>query len=1025
VDPSGAVLVGASVTITEPSTGITHNVRSSSIGSYEVRYLVPGDYIVEVQQLGFRPERSSTITLRIGQMARVDFTLQVGATTERMDVTAQGVLLETQEGAVGDVVSRDRIANLPLNGRNFVQLGDLTPGVIAATSNTTGTFRANGARLYYQQASFDGVTVINNRNDAVGMFPTLDAVQEFKVQTADYSAEYGGHAGANVQLQLRSGSNVSHGELFEFVRNNLFDARNFFSPAPRPKPTLRRNQFGGILDGPIKHNKTFFMASYEGTRERRQTAATTSVLTPAQRSGLFSSAITDPLSGTAFPNNVIPQSRWDPVSLNIVNKYMPLPNLPGAINYASSTRSSITQDQAMTRIDQSFSPKDQVFGHYIYHGGNYPTVDITGNFPMASYYRNQSVAVQYLHTFSPTTVNEFRFGYQRGTLSQLSPRGSTGFTPDGSLGINGMRVGGSGAPTPPAIDIGFPIISISGYANMGDTIGGMGIDRSRSPQFVDNVTMIRGKYGFKAGVDFRPLADDANTTNTPFGSLSFTGDISGDAAASYLLGFLKTSSTPEGVTVSGVRQQRYGLYFQDDWRVNSRLTLNLGIRYDLNLLPHDVNGVSRTLRFDMGPQPVLWPSLGQTPDLYIMEHKHFAPRFGFAYRLRDTWAVRGGYGIFSMAANFNQMNTLQINPPNASIQVTNTNLNPLATIENPFPASLVPANPIFNLTSVEPDRMHRDGYFQTWNISVAKELSSNDVLEFRYIGGKATHLDTSILNFNSPDPDPNATTIQSRRPYPQFGRIRMWDASGNSNYNSLQARFEHRFNRGLSLTTAYTWSHLIDDQGGALNANRALSQNPRCLRCNMRADSADDQRQSLVTGYAWTTPFGSSLKALPGAILKGWMWGGILTLRSGSPIFISQSGDNLNIDPSGPATGTYSYNEDRPNNVAGQSPLLSGSQRSVSRWFNTAAFTRALVTYGTAPRNPVVGPGISTLDMSLSKAFRVREKHQVQFRWEAFNSLNKPQLGNPGGVLGMSSFGVITGTSKNNREMQLALKYTF
>jgi hypothetical protein len=1026
-DSSGAVIAGATVNITHSATGTVHTVVTGGNGAYEVRYLVPGEYVVDVRQAGFRSERSSSITLRIGQMARVNFTIQVGEISEQVQVTAQGVLLETQNGVVGGVVSGERIVNLPLNGRNFVQLGDLTPGVITATSSTSSTFRANGARVYYQQASFDGVTVIDNRNNQVAMYPTMDAVQEFKVQTADYSAEYGGHAGANVQLQFRSGTNVFHGELFEFLRNNIFDARNFFSPAPNPKPTLRRNQFGGIADGPIIHNKTFFMASYEGTRERRQTAGTTSVLTQAQRQGDFSGsgAITDPLSGAPFANNLIPQSRLDPVSVNIINKYMPLPNLTGAINYAGASRSSITQDQYIGRIDHTFGPKDQVFGHYFYHGGNYPSVSINPNFPAENYFRNQSVAFQYLHTFSAMTLNEFRFGYAKGTNISLSPRRNSTFTPESSLGIFGMKVGGLNGPATPPMNIGFPRIAISGYVNMGDTSGGYAIDRSVSPQFVDNVSLIRGAHGLKTGVDIRPLSDDATTVNSAWGQIAFTPDITGNAAAAYMLGFPKTDSTPEGLTVSAVHQWRSAFYFQDDWRVNSRLTLNLGVRYDLNLLPQETNGVSRTLRFDMGPQPVLWPAPGQVVDLYIMKHKNIAPRFGFAYRLRDTWALRGGYGIFTMTANFNQTNTLQLNAPNASIQVTNTNLNPVATIQNPFPASLVPANPIYNVLSAEVDRNHKNGYYQTWNISVGKEISHSDMLEVRYLGAKGTHLDTAIENFNSPDPDPNATTIQSRRPYPQFGRIRLWDSDGNSNYNSLQAHFEHRLNRGLSMTIAYTLSHLIDDQGGALNGTRAVSQNPRCVRCNMRADSLDDQRHSLVTGYVWEIPFGSSLKGLPGGVLKGWMLGGILTLRRGSPISISQSGDNLNIDPAGPATGSYSYNEIRPDNVPGLSPTLPSSERSVKRWFNTAAFTRALVTYGTSPRDPVVGPGISTLDMSVSKSFRFREKQQIQFRWEAFNSLNKPQFGNPGGVLGMSSYGVITGTSKNNREMQLALKYMF
>jgi hypothetical protein len=519
------------------------------------------------------------------------------------------------------------------------------------------------------------------------------------------------------------------------------------------------------------------------------------------------------------------------------------------------------------------------------------------------------------------------------------------------------------------------------------------------------------------GADIRRMMGDATSTNAPFGALDFTRDISGHAAAAFILGYPRTARTPEGIPIGGIRQWRHGLYLQDDWRVNPRLTVNLGLRYDHNLPPRDVNGVSRTLRFDLDPSgPVLWPNPGEVVDeLYFNKHRHWAPRLGFAYQLNERMVVRGGYGVFNMALHLDNINTLGTNPPTASVQVTNPTLNPVATIANPFPSALVPTNPIFNVTSAEVDRNHRDGYYQNWNVAVGYELSRAAVFEIRYVGAKGSNLDTSLTNFNSPDPDPNAGSIplQSRRPYPAFGRIRMWMTDGESDYQSLQSEFKHRGPWGLTLTLAYTLSELNDNQQGGLNASRGRRQNPRSLEGEY-APSADDQRHRFVVGYVWNIPFGSTLTGLTGVLLKGWQLSGIGIFNSGSPIFINQDGDPLNVDSE----------EIRPNLVAGQDPDLPESERTLTRWFNTAAFARATTTYGTSPRNPVVGPGRKIVDLSVSKAFAIQSGRQIEFRVEAFNAFNWVNWGNPNGTLGNSNFGVIS-SANAAREMQLSLKYIF
>ena len=1018
-DPTGAVVANAAVTITQPATGLTRAITADTSGNYEVRYLLPGEYNVEVKAQGFRAERRTGIVIQIGQQARIDFQLQVGNVVETVEVTGAAPLLVTENATLGEVVGPERILNLPLNGRNFAQLAVLTPGVrVVEESQVRTRVIANGVRDIAMQISFDGITAVNNRHNFVVLYPSVDAVQEFKVQSGNYSAEYGGNAGANINVQLRSGTNQLHGNVFEFLRNNDLDARGYFRPAPLPKDVLQRNQFGAIASGPVKKDKTFFMLSYEGRRQKQESSATNIVLTPAQRQGDFSATsarITDPLSGEPFPGNIIPASRLNPVSVNLVNKYMPLPNQGGTVNYAGVTLANTNIDQGIARIDHYLSSRDQLFVHYIFSRRDYPSVDLNPNFRYNATFPNTSFAVQHVHTFTPGLLNEFRFGWEKGNVQLLSPRQGTDFRAE-SLGINGLKVGGPDGRPLTAAESGFPVIGIDGFLGMGDSAASSNLDDSRTYQWVDNLSVIRGRHSMKFGVDARRLLDDATTNNWPFGQLSFTNDIAGYSAAAFMLGYPRTTLTPEGVPISNVRQWRFGFYFQDDWKVTSKLTLNLGARYDLIGLPHEISGISRTLRFDLDPvHPPLFPDPGQIGDLWLNEYWHIAPRFGFAYRLRNSTVVRGGYGIFTTAAHFDNINVLQLNPPGAgSLTVTNPNLNPIATIQNPVPRELYPVRPIFNVVSIAPDRRHTNGYVQNFTLQVSHEITKNDVLEVGWVATKGTHLDTSVNNFNSPDPGPGP--IQPRRPYPDYARIRMLTTDSNSIYHAMQTRYEHRFSKGLSLTAAYTWSHMIDDAAQSTNRGACQCQNPRNRGWAERASSIFDNRQRLVVGYVWELPLASKMKGPAALIAKGWSFGGVVTLQSGFPFNITQSGDSQNVD------GLW----ERPNLVPGVEAVLPGGQRDAARWFNTAAFSRVTQQYGNSPRNPLVGPGIHTFDLSGSKSFKMPfESHELTFRAEFFNAFNTPQLGAPGSALGTGTFGRVTSTFADQRQIQLALKYSF
>jgi hypothetical protein len=1022
-DPTGAAIAAGVVTISSPATGVRRTVNTSADGKYEVRYLVPGEYTVEVAAPGFRTERHTNVVIQINQQARIDFSMQLGEVQQTVEINAAAPLLQTENATLGGVVATERIVNLPLNGRSFIQLSVLTPGVTVYepsqfTSSTDGSrIIANGARAAWMQVNIDGITMVNNRSNYVTMYPIIDALQEFKVQTGNYSAEYGGNAGANTNLQLRSGSNQFHGSLWEFLRNNALDARSYFRPAPFPKDILRRNQFGTVFSGPIFKDKTFFLVGYEGQRAVQESAATNIVLTPAQRAGDFSSSsapVIDPLKGQPFPGNIIPQNRLNRVSVNLINTYVPLPNTSGPVNYSGVTQGRLTTDQGLVRLDQYFSAKDQVFGHYIKSRRDFPNYELNPNFYFNGTYPNSSLSAQYVHTFSAALLNEVRFGFNLANVSVLSPRANTNFTIE-SLGIHGLNVGGpSGRPLRPD-EQGFPVINISGYMGMGDDQAASNLDNSRTYQLVDNVSWIRGNHSFKFGGDLRRLMDDATTNNWPFSNMSFTGDISGNAAADYMLGFPRTTLTPEGVPISKIRQWRVAAYVQDDWKVTPNLTLNLGLRYDFFGQPHEENGVTRTLRFDLDPSgPVLWPPPGEVADIYKNEYLYFSPRFGFAWRLPHSMVVRGGYGIFYSAAQFDNTNILQLNPPTAgSLTVTNPVTNPVATIDYPVPAALYPTNPIFNVVTVPQDRLRHNAYLQNFNFQVSRQLTQSDVLEAGWVGSKGTHVDTSLQNFNQPDPGPGP--IQPRRPYPQYARIRMIAPDANTIYHSLQARYEHRFSRGLSLSTAYTWSHLIDDAAQTINAGGCVCQNPRQRGIAERASSVLDQRHRLVIGYLWEIPFANNLKGVSNAILGGWSLGGLLTFASGSPFNITQSGDSQNND------GLW----ERPD-LTGQT--VSVANQTPDLWFNTAAFQRSMLHYGNSPRNPgLTGPGTKTWDLSASKSFKMpySETHQLMFRSEFFNAFNTPQFSNPGSSLGTGTFGRITSTALASRQIQFALKYLF
>jgi outer membrane receptor protein involved in Fe transport len=1012
-DSSGALISGATVTIRSPATGIEKKAVTNSTGEYSITYLPPGNYNVTVSANGFASSEQKGIVLELNQSARINATMNVGGNQQTVEVKAEQPLLESEDSSLGVVVGTQSAENLPLNGRKFNDLAILAPGISVYnpdnhSSSTDGSaITAYSGQQTWSQVNVDGVTMVNNRHAYVNVYPSIDAIQEFNLFTGNAEAEYGGGAGTITNIQLKSGTNAFHGDLFEFIRNTALDARNYFLIAPNPKQVLKQNQFGATLGGPIIKDRTFFFVSYEGLRSVEQSAGTTDVLTPAEENGDFSALLpatqlVSPYTGLPYANNQIPV---DAVAQSIAKTYMPRPNTNvNGQNYAYVSSGYETVNQILGRVDHKVNDTNQLALHFMYALRNFPDADPNPHFTYTGTYPIYNTGLQYVHTFSPRLLNELRLGADLEHVKQLSTLANTSFTA-ASIGINGFTV--NGAPLPPP-DEGFPVISTSDLIGIGSGTAASNLDDSRTYQLVDNVTWTRGKHTLIMGADIRHNQDDATTDNTPYGQISFSGSETGYDGADFILGVPSSIITPEGVPLTEARQWRDALYVQDNWKATPKLTLNLGLRYDIFVPPHDNLNTSRTVDFSTNP-----PTIVPLPDpLWKITHKDFAPRVGFAYSLPQQAVVRGAYGITYFGGQFDNINILQLNPPvDPSFTLTNGTVPsnpPTATIENPVSPSLAAANA--NVVTLPFNDRRPDLYLQTWNLTVSKQFWSN-VIDISYVGVKGTHQDTSDKNFNSGPPQSASGNVNADRPYPTFGNIRLADFEGASIYEGLNIHFQHRLSHSLELSTVYSWSHLRDNQGTDTNSGGSFTQIPGSKEW---ATGLNDQRNSLALAFVWGLPRLATGNAIARDVVNGWGLNAIYQYHSGNPLWITQAEDGEN-------NGNQNQ---RPDLVPGQPLTLS--HRTLSEWFNTAAFTEAVGHYGSTPRDPISGVKTDPLTLSIRRTFSLPiEGQSLDFRLEAFNALNNPQFSSPGSVQGSGNFGQITSTSSDNRDLQLALKYIF
>ncbi|MEX2261434.1 MAG: TonB-dependent receptor [Bryobacteraceae bacterium] len=1062
-DPSGASVPAAKVTIQNQQTNQTRTSATDSSGKYEFSFLPIGPYNLLVEASGFQRAEVSGFQLSVDQVARVDVKLTIGQAAESIRVEAGAILMQTENATVGTVIDSQKVVELPLNGRSFVQLALLTPGVNPGTPGSITVRRlrgsvgqavgmsANGARDTQNRFYYDGIEAMDLDSYSFSFSPSIDAISEFKVQSSTYSADVGGAPGGQVNLQTKSGANAFHGTAWEFNRNDRFTALNGFQPrtADAKPPRLNRNQYGANIGGPVfvpkifnGKDKTFFFFNWEAGRQVAGSFGGQALVPPAPlRTGDFSGVaaqIIDPLSGLPFPNNVIPSNRIAGYASKFLDGFVPAPNTnePG-INYRGPRAAApITQNQYVARLDHTFSSTDSISGSYIYNIQDDDTVPLFGFDSRGNRGRAQNLSLTEIHVFSPSIVNELRAGWHRFFEHEFF--GSTDkpeFDVANIIGIPGVA-------TRPR-DFGAPTFT-AGYVL--PTVRGIG-PRDRLNQLwqvADNISIRKGSHFLKLGALVARRNWTFDEAVNPRGSFGFDGTVTARAAAptrdhqfaEFLLGLATTAQVSVEPFATRMNNFWHAYYFQDDWKVLPNLTLNFGMRYEYYQPPKQRG---KATNFDLnGFVPVRqtytgFPDIPDTTDrpraLVYPDRNDFGPRFGFAYSvpgMRDL-VLRGGYGIYYTPEITNSWTTLTLNPPIVQTFGFTGNANNPIAVEQAFRGQGQTQVGLFGSGAVDPHL--RTSYTQQWNFTLQKRLPKDVYLDLGYVGSKGTRL-TATFDGNRPleivTPGPGVPSIASRRPFQGFNNINTTKSIGSSSYHSLQTKVERRVARGLSILGAYTWSKSLSNAdissvgGGSF---LAAIQDYNDLR-GSRAPSAFDIRHRLSMAAIYDVPlFRNNPYAAVRTILGGWQLGTIITQQTGFAAALAGV-----VDTTG--TGVVS----RPNAVAGQEAMLPRDQRTRARWFNTAAF--ALPTpgsFGSASRHPIHLPGINQVDFSANKAFRFKESHQVQLRAEFFNFFNHVNLGAPGlNIRDPDNFGRITSTNQgaagmpgDSRVVQFGLKYSF
>ena len=1052
-DSSGLPVAGATVEARESSTGVASKSVTNQAGEYHFSALASGQFVILVSKPGFSTLRRAGVDVRVADRIALDLQLQVGEITQTIEVSAAAALLQTTSGAQSFVVDQRKVDALPLDGRTFVPLVALAPGVALPPGSTASPSllpRINGSRPRTSEYLYDGISVLQPEPGQVAYFPVIDAIQEFRVQINSYSAEYGRSNGGVIQIATKSGANQFHGTLFEYFRHEVLNARNYFAPAGA-KPPFKRNQYGLVVGGPIQKNRTFFFADWQGTRLRIGNTRISSVPTTAERFGIFTVPIYDPARTRRtdpFPNNTIPASQFDSTAVALLNRY-PSPNVfingreAAANNYRRIGIDSTDQDLFDIRLDRYLGDRHRLFGRYTFlrdsSAPGTPLPDGSGSISSGvigdTLTRADSITADYAYTISPDSVNQLRFGFTRRGLNRTG------------IGANKTS----------------PIYQIAGFQQVGPTESANSQFTTSVTQFIDTFTTIQGKHSLKFGTDIRLERLDVLQPPDPYGLYTFssvpTAGLSatgtpvigtGNSLASFLLGQVNTFNIDIQPQKLKPRATIGELFVQDDWQATRRLSVNAGLRYTLNFPSTEAN--NRGAVFNLKTQQLDFLGADNVPRAARkLNLNNFGPRLSLAYKLTDSFVIRSGYGIVWIEqAGITTPFTVPFFPFIQSVgQRSQDNISPAFVLSQGPSVQFTPPNANSGLGQgvFGVDRQTGSGYAQQWNFTLQKTFGTQWSAEMGYLGSKITHLGVPDSNLNqlpaaalalgsqltqqvvNPffEQIPSASSLggatitrqQLLRAYPRFTTVTLFRNNiGNSTYHAFQSRLERRFSKGLTVTAAYTFSKLIDDASSVFDASiltGPVANFPLADSYNRRLEkdlSNGDIPHVFSSGFVYQLPF--HLHGWAKAAAGGWQVAGIIKIQSGMPVTVTQI-TNFN--------SFAGYGTQRPNRVG--NPNLSNSQRSVSHWFNTTAFVQApQFTIGTSSRNPVRGPGYQDADLMVGKTFPLAERTNLEFRAEAFNVSNTPPLGQPNGVAGNTAFGTIT-SAFDPRVFELVLKLHF
>jgi Carboxypeptidase regulatory-like domain len=1048
-DATGATVGGARVTATNTETNEKREVETQVTGTYTIGPLRLGTYSVSVEKSGFKKELWSGIVLHAQDRVRADFKLSLGQVAETVSVTGEAPILQAESSSLGAVVNQREVRGLPLNGRNFQQLAWLSAGVTAATQSRdkTSGFNSNGQQTTQNNFIMDGV---DNNNNVMGMqdrkaqviIPSLDAVSEFKVETSNYSAEFGRNTGAVMIVSIKSGSNSLHGTAYEYVRNDVFDSRDTFNSLAgadgKAHPTkLRQNQYGGTAGGPVLRNRTFFFASYERFTQNNGQTTSGIVPTAAEKQGIFPTSlaiIKDPLSGQPFPGNQIPQARWDATAAKLLPLW-PAPNFAGTNsrnNFVSNPPSTVKRDNIDTRIDHNFSDKDKIFGRFSRQGF---TSDVESIFPEParggdgntfSINTNpaHSVAFSYTRILRPTLVNEFRYGFVRQlvNLHELTNQPLSELT--AQYGIKGIPGNGS--------LFGLPLFTLNGgigFQGLGEPGSMPNFKIHQVHQYLDNVSWNRGNHNFKFGTDLHWQRSDILGGNNSHGQFQFNGTFTGVSLADFLLGMSSQANLTTAL-IGQMRFRNYMFYAQDDWKIRPRLTLNLGLRYEFTTPWWEKHNNMNTLILDPGPKFGTIQAAGYCGDsiscrsLSDLNTLNFGPRAGLAYQLNNRTVLRAGAGLFfggqgALGANGRQINNF---PYNRSATVQSAGARPALILSDGFPPLLqtVGTPPANSNWDVWATHFPEPKVYQ-WNATVQRELMRGMSLTAAYVGSSSNYL-SGNYNWNGSPPGPPATAA-ARRPIPVYNNITYQTPYGHSGYHGLNVQVERRFAAGLQFTGAYTWSHSIDNIAELFGGGGGDLQQTSNFNLS-RANSGFDVRQRVVFSGLYELPFGRGKKLLHrggvlNVVLGGWQLTSILSFQQGLPFSVTVPNALQRLG----ASDLVDWRAD----LVGD-PWISHPTQD--RWFNAAAFAQPQAPdgswhYGNSGRNILRSDGIGNLDSGLMKTFDIAERFHVQFRWEVFNVSNSPQYATPVIMTGNPDLGRVNSSVNTPRQMQFALRLAF